>query len=99
MEFARFDKIEQCPQLIGIVLNGCASEKGLASAWELVDGVESFAGFVFQFVGLVQDEVLERQFAQEGVVADEGLVVGEEDVEFGQAGQYHITFFGGLSVV
>ena len=53
------DKIQKGPYLLGVVLDGCASEEGPAGAWEAIEGEGKFAVAVFEAVGFVNDDVLE----------------------------------------
>mmetsp|Transcript_8203 Transcript_8203/g.23543 ORF Transcript_8203/g.23543 Transcript_8203/m.23543 type:complete len:508 (+) Transcript_8203:1325-2848(+) len=86
-EHRRQHKVEQCPQLIDRVLDGGAGEeKAVPEAVVLPEDVRQLGLCVLQPVALVHDQQVVVKLAEVGLVADDKVVVRENDVE-GAPGQ------------
>ena len=77
------DEIQKGPEFLGIVLNGCSCEQCFPQARQPRQSGRCLGLFILQPVCLIKDDMLEGNFAQFLKVADEQLVVGEQNLKLG----------------
>ncbi len=91
-EHAGVEKIEEGPEVAEMILDGSAGEGEAMAAFDEADGFGGFALGVFDGLGFVEDDVVEIDILEEGGVAAEGAVGGDDQVVVGE-------MIGGLEAV